>query len=113
MKYRGYTAVIRYDERDRIFHGHLIGTHDNVYFEGCSVEELEAAFHEAIDDYLTYCEETGREPTRASRGQVSSELFVWVDKDLQRRTLVAAEQNGVSLDSFVEDALSRVLQESA
>ena len=57
MNYRDYTAEIRYDERDRIFYGHLLGTYDDVYFEGSSVEELE---DEAVDDYLTYCEETGR-----------------------------------------------------
>ena len=36
---------------------------DDVYFEGSSVQELRAAFHEAVDDYLAYCEETGREPS--------------------------------------------------
>ena len=113
MKCRGYTADIRYDGRDRIFHGRLLGAYDDVHFEGSSVEELETAFHEAIDDYLAYCEETGREPTRAISGQIPSEMSVRVNKELQQRTLVAAERNGVSLDSFVEAALSRALQESA
>ena len=63
MTYRGYTAVIHYDKRDHIFHGHLAGTYDNVYFEGITIEELEAAFREAVDDYLAYCAETGREPS--------------------------------------------------
>ncbi|MCY3903829.1 MAG: type II toxin-antitoxin system HicB family antitoxin [Caldilineaceae bacterium] len=112
MNYRGYTADIRYDERDRIFWGHLLGTFDDVYFEGTSVEELETAFHEAVDDYLTYCEETGREPTRVESGQTPSEISVRVNKELQYRTFVAAQQSGVSLDDFVEDALNRALQES-
>ena len=43
--------------------GHFLGTYDDVYFEGSSVQELRAAFHEAVDDYLAYCEETGREPS--------------------------------------------------
>ena len=55
MNYKGYAAVVHYDERDRILHGHLLNTYDDVYFEGTSVEELETAFHEAVDDYLTYC----------------------------------------------------------
>ncbi len=112
MNYRGYTADIRYDERDRIFWGHLLGTFDDVYFEGTSVEELETAFHEAVDDYLTYCEETGREPTRVESDQTPSEISVRVTKELQYRTFVAAQQSGVSLDDFVEDALNRALQES-
>ena len=28
-----------------------------VNFEGSSGEELKSAFHEAVDDYLAYCEE--------------------------------------------------------
>ena len=113
MNYRDYTAEIRYDERDRIFYGHLLGTYDDVYFEGSSVEELEAAFHEAVDDYLTYCEETGREPTTVVSWQTPSEISVRVTKELQHRTFVAAKQNGVTLDAFVEDALKRAIQESS
>ena len=63
MHYKGYAADIRFDGRDRIPHGHFLGTYDDVYFEGSSVEELRTAFHEALDDYLAYCEETGREPS--------------------------------------------------
>ncbi len=63
MHYKGYSALIRYDERDRIYHGRLTDSFDNVYFEGCTVEELAIAFREAIDDYLAYCAETGRQPS--------------------------------------------------
>ena len=63
MQYKGYTAAVRYDERDRIFHGHLVDTYDDVFFEGRSVEELESAFREGVDDYLAYCVEAGREVT--------------------------------------------------
>lgn len=60
LTYKGYTAVITYDERDYIFHGHLADTYDDVYFEGVSLEGLEQAFQEGIDDYLAYCEESNR-----------------------------------------------------
>ncbi len=63
MEYKGFSASIEYDERDGIVHGQLTDRYDNVYFEGSSVEELEIAFREAIDDDLAYCAETGREPS--------------------------------------------------
>ena len=68
MHYKGFSAAIRYDERDRIYHGQLTDSFDKVYFdnvyiEGSTVEELEIAFREAIDDYLAYCAETGRQPS--------------------------------------------------
>ena len=64
MTYRGYTAIIDFDDRDHIFHGHLADTFDDVYFEGTSVQELEQAFHDSVDDYLDYCSDTGRKPTK-------------------------------------------------
>ncbi|MDE0633468.1 MAG: hypothetical protein OXH73_18315 [Caldilineaceae bacterium] len=63
MYYKGFSAAIRYDERDCIYHGQLTDSFDNVYFEGSTVEELEIAFREAIDDYLAYCAATGRQPS--------------------------------------------------
>ena len=63
IHYKKFTAVLYFDERDRIFCGQLTDTYDNVYFEGAIIEELEIAFREAIDDYLAYCSETGREPS--------------------------------------------------
>ena len=52
MKYRGYTARIEYDEDDRIFVGHLAGIQDIVGFHGTTVDQLEAAFHESVDNYI-------------------------------------------------------------
>jgi len=34
MYYKGFSAAIHYDERDRIYHGQLTDTYDNVYFGG-------------------------------------------------------------------------------
>ena len=55
MFYKGYSARIDFDDEDRIFVGHLAGIRDIVGFHGSSVDDLEAAFHEAVDDYLAHC----------------------------------------------------------
>jgi predicted HicB family RNase H-like nuclease len=60
MKYKNYIARIEYDDADRIFVGHLAGIKDIVGFHGSTVDELESAFHEAVENYLAICEETGR-----------------------------------------------------
>lgn len=62
MSYKGYTARIEYDDQDRILVGRLAGLRDIVSFHGESVAELEAAFHEAVDDYLAMCEQRKRPP---------------------------------------------------
>ncbi|MDE0140113.1 MAG: hypothetical protein OXI80_07925 [Caldilineaceae bacterium] len=63
MHYKGFQAAVHYDERDGIFCGQLTDSFDNVYLEGSTVEEIKIAFREAIDDYLAYCAETGRQPS--------------------------------------------------
>ena len=106
MTYKGYTAIITFDERDNIFHGHLADTYDDVFFEGDSVEALKQAFKEAVDDYLVYCQETGREPTKAFSGR----LNVRLDVGLHRRAHITAQRRGISLNKLITETLSRALE---
>ena len=103
MEYKGYTAVIDFDERDRIFHGHLVDTYDDVFFEGTSVEELEVAFREAVDDYLEYCDATGRQPAKPFSGK----LHIRLDTGLHRRAHIKARQRGISLNKLIADSISK------
>ena len=55
MTYKGYTASIEYDDADNIFIGRLVDIRDIVGFHGTTVNELEIAFHESVDDYVNAC----------------------------------------------------------
>ena len=44
MSYKGYQAVLKYDDETEVFHGEVVGTRDVVFFEGASVEELNREF---------------------------------------------------------------------
>lgn len=105
MTYKEYTAIINYDERDKIFHGHLADTYDDVYFEGHSVEELETAFHAAVDDYLAYCDKEGRKPSKAFSGRMNLRM----DVDLHRRAHIEAHKQGVSLNKLINEAVNKML----
>jgi predicted HicB family RNase H-like nuclease len=52
MKYKGFEAAIEYDHDTRLLYGQVLGLHEIVGFHGASVDELEYAFHAAVDDYL-------------------------------------------------------------
>jgi predicted HicB family RNase H-like nuclease len=62
MEYKGYVAVFEFDPTVDAFHGEVANTVDTITFEGRSVDELRAAFHESVDDYLELCEREGRRP---------------------------------------------------
>ena len=46
------------------------GIVDGVGFHGDSVDELKAAFREAVDDYIETCAKIGKEPQRPFSGKV-------------------------------------------
>jgi predicted HicB family RNase H-like nuclease len=55
MEYKGYEAIVNYDEKAKIFSGEVINTKDVITFQGESVSELEKAFQDSVDDYLEFC----------------------------------------------------------
>ena len=101
MSYRGYSARIEFDAEDRIFVGHLAGIRDIVGFHGSSVEELERAFHEAVDDYLAGCEKLGQSPQKPFSGR----LMIRIDPEVHAMAATAAQLAGMSLNQWGEQAL--------
>lgn len=64
MDYKGYEAVVSYDEEAKIFSGEVVNTKDIITFQGESVSELEKAFHDSVDDYLEFCESRNELPDK-------------------------------------------------
>ena len=69
MHYKGYEAVIEFDEEADIFHGEVINLRDVITFQGSSAMELKQAFANSIEDYLAFCAERGEEPDKPFSGQ--------------------------------------------
>lgn len=109
MTYRGYTATVAFDADDRLFSGRVVDLRDVIHFEGRSVEELEAAMRETVDDYLAACAEHGDEPDRPYSGQVGLRL----GSDLHRAAAARAALEGKSLNDLVVEALSTRLRTAA
>ena len=107
MAYRGYAARVELDAQDRIFVGHLAGIRDVVGFHGTSVDELETAFHEAVDDYVAACEKLGRPPEKPFSGRV----MFRIDPEVHARAALAAQLAGMSLNQWGEQALRKAAQE--
>ncbi len=105
MKHKGYAARVEYDAEDRIFVGHLAGVRDVVGFHGASVDELERAFHEAVNEYLAACKTLGQTPERPASGK----LLLRVPSDLHAQAIRAAELAGQSLNQWATDALRQEL----
>ncbi|MBL8316789.1 MAG: type II toxin-antitoxin system HicB family antitoxin [Burkholderiaceae bacterium] len=105
MSYKGYFARLEYSAEDHLLVGHLAGTRDIVGFHGSSVDELECAFHEAVDDYLNACAQLNQAPNRPSFGRMT----LRVDPDLHARADTAARRAGKSLSQWVAGVFAREL----
>ena len=103
LKYKDFLGSVNFSEKDGVFFGKLEGIDGLVNFEGESVKELTEAFHEAVDDYLAYCEEEGIEAHKSYTGV----LNIRISPETHRRIVVLAKQMGVSINSFIKSTLDQ------
>ena len=106
MSYKGYSARVEFDAEDRLFVGHIAGIRDIVGFHGESVGELEAAFREAVDDYLAACKKLKQPPNRPFSGRVMLRL----PPDVHARASIAAELTGMSFNQWAARALEHAVE---
>ena len=69
MQYKGYYGVVQYDDEAKIFHGEVINTRIVITFQGTTVDEIENAFRDSVDDYLDWCQERNKEPEKPFSGK--------------------------------------------
>ena len=105
MEYKGYNAVVTYDNDLGILHGEVIDTRDVITFQGRSVDEVQDAFKDSVDDYLKMCEERGKEPEKPFSGRIALRL----DSETHRMIVGAARSSGKSLNTWIVDAIGNEL----
>lgn len=103
LTYKGYSAAVDFDARDRIFFGRLAGIQDIVTFHGKTVDELEEAFKGAVDDYLAACARLGDAPNKPYSGK----LTLRIPPRVHAAVATAAEISGKSLNRWVADILDK------
>jgi hypothetical protein len=57
LNYKGYIGSVLFSKEDRVFHGNVEFVRSLINYEGTDIDSLEAAFCQAVDDYLELCEE--------------------------------------------------------
>ena len=106
LKYKGYIGSVAYSEPDKVFFGKIEGIEGLVNYEGESVQELTAAFHEAVDDYLIFCEEHDWKPQKSYTGAFN----VRIAPDTHRDIANLAAEAGISINAFVKRALAEAVK---
>jgi predicted HicB family RNase H-like nuclease len=103
LQYKGYAGHVEFDDETGIFHGEVLDLRDVITFQGKSVEEIERAFRESIDDYLEFCEERHEEPDKPFSGR----LMLRLPPDVHRKAYVSARREGKSLNQWIAEKLEK------
>ncbi len=103
IEYKGYLGKVEYDSTAKLLHGEVLGIRDVVTFQARSVDELDKAFCESVDDYLDFCRSRNEPPNKSYSGQ----FLTRIAPELHRRLVILAETEGKSLNSLAAELLAR------
>lgn len=106
LEYKGYYTKVEYSAEDGLLFGKIEGINDLVTFEAEDVKAVETSFHEAVDDYLLFCEDIGQTPNKTYKGSFN----VRISPDLHKALFLVSLKNGDSLNQSVEKAIQRYVQ---
>ena len=107
MEYKGYIGKVEIDDEAGILHGEVINIRDVITFEGKSVDEIQKAFRESVDDYLEFCAQRDESPEKPFSGK----FVLRLPAELHRKAYIQAKLADKSLNGWVTDVLQTVLQE--
>lgn len=101
LEYKGYHTKVEIDMESCTLHGKIEGINDFVNFTCKSLDEVEKEFQMAVDDYLTFCEEIGKQPEKEYKGTFN----VRIKPELHKKLAVEAYREGKSLNAMIEQAI--------
>ena len=106
MEYKGYIGKVEIDEEMSILYGEVINVRDVITFEGTTVDEVQRAFRESVDDYLEFCAQRGESPEKPFSGK----FVVRLPAELHRKAYIQAKLKDKSLNSWITEVLQSVLR---
>ena len=106
MEYKGYIGKVELDEEAGILHGEVINIRDVITFEGTSVDEVQKAFRESVDDYLDFCAQRNESPEKPFSGK----FVIRLPAELHRKAYIQAKLADKSLNSWVTEVLQTALE---
>ena len=103
LKYKGYIGSVEYSEEDNILFGKVLGmSKDVITYEGETLEELTADFHEGVDHYLAACAANCIAPRKAYSGS----LNIRISPETHGLLASIAQKLGTSINGVIKTAIN-------
>jgi len=106
MEYKGYIGKVEIDNEAGVLYGEVINVRDVITFEGTTVDEIQQAFRDSVDDYLDFCAQRGESPEKPFSGK----FVVRLPAELHRKAYIQAKLKDKSLNSWITEVLQSVLR---
>ena len=102
FEYKSYLGTVEYSAEDNLLCGEVVGINKGlIMYHGKTLESLKRDFEDAIDHYLTCCEEEGREPIHPNYGDIS----IKIPPELHKKLQVYSTSKRAKLDDIIEAAI--------
>ncbi|NEO29313.1 MAG: type II toxin-antitoxin system HicB family antitoxin [Symploca sp. SIO3C6] len=108
ISYKGYTGNMDVDIEENIIYGEVIDIKDIITFEGKTPQEAKKDFERRVDRYLEFCRDIGQEPDKPFSGKI----HLRTTGENHRKISLAAAKTGKSINSWIDEALSRAAEET-
>lgn len=106
LTYKHYRTRVGFDTERQMICGRVEGLADEVTYACETAEEVEAAFHAAVDDYLARCRLEGRAPDREYKGSFNVRIDPATHREL---AMLVLEHPWETMNALVERAIEEFL----
>ena len=107
LTYKNYIGSVSFSSEDEVFYGKIEHINDLITFESDNAHDLKKAFQEAVNDYISFCQEKGVNPDKPFKGSFN----VRVKPSVHKLAYQKAIQKRMSLNKFIETTLEKELKE--
>jgi predicted HicB family RNase H-like nuclease len=101
LEYKSYLGSVEYSAEDNLLCGEVVGIRGLIMFHGETLAELKIDFENAVDHYLSCCEEEKIVPETPCYGNLDVKISPAIHKQMQ----IFAQRHGKTQNETVEDAL--------
>ena len=108
MQYKGLYGTVGVDLPQKRLCGHVVGTSDKISYEASNLEELEAEFHEAVDDYIEFCRSRGKEPEKSFTGNI----LLRATPEMHGSIVKKAHDTGKSVNAWILEVVSAAVSQN-
>lgn len=103
LKYKGYEGSVDFDFSDNLLSGKVLGIRAGLVYEAQTLQELQTAFRQTIDDYLQYCKKENLVPEKPFSGNLNIRL----GSERHQAIAAYARQHGIKINDAIRSAIDR------